>query len=297
MNRRILIVVAVIAVGWLALRPGLEPIGGRWAVGHSRLGLGQSLMRVGAHSFWQRRTISSEVQTYRFFSPDCVVYTALSSFQGEIVLAVCGDRTPVTVAPNDLKVGPNGLERVLKHDTFDTIPKLITRRIPIGRVLAEAKAAPPYDPGRVPRSGRWGQMRITYARFPVGIEDWNEAEHTTLHDAVANGHLDNVGNLLQQGLFPDLRDKDGLTPLMVAIATQSDSGLAPDIVDTLLRAGADVDAQTKSGMTALMYAKRAGATNVYQLLLSYRADTTLRNKGGQTVAEMRPVAGYDPLSR
>ena len=198
MNRRILLAVAILLLGWLALRPGLEAIGGRWAIGHSRLGLGQSLVRVGAHPFWQRTTVGSSVQTYRFFSPDCVVYTALSSFNGDMVLAVCGDRTPVTVGPNEFKIGPNGLERVLKMDTFDTIPKVITRRIPIGRILADAKAAKPYDAAGAPRSGTWGQMRITYARFPAGIESWNEAEHTTLHDAAANGHVDNVGALLQQ---------------------------------------------------------------------------------------------------
>ena len=50
-------------------------------------------------------------------------------------------------------------------------------------------------------------------------------------------------------------------------------------------------------MTALMFAKRANAMNVYQLLLDSGADPTLTNAQGETASQMSAVGGYDALSR
>ena len=289
MKTRIVLGVVGILLLYLTLRPGITPIGGGWAIGHARIGSSQSLIRIGAQSFWQRATVSRGVTAYRFFAPDCVVYLGRSSHEGKMYLAVCGDRTPIAVAEDYFSITPYGLRYILNQDTFDGIPKMIERHIPIGRILAAAKQAR--------RTGNSSRLPITYARFPDGIEAQSYGDHTALHEAVSRGMVDSVRSWLAQGVFPDLVDEKGVTPLMLTVIMQADTGLAPVLADTLLRAGADVDAQAHNGMTALMYAKRAGATKVYQLLLAWSADTTLRNARGERASEMPPVPGYNPLSR
>jgi len=298
MKARIVLGVAAILLVYLALRPGITTIGGGWAIGHARIGSSQSLIRIGAHPFWQRTTVGRGVTAYRFFKPDCVVYLGRSSppegkmyraFEGKAYLAACGDRTPIVVAEAYFSITPYGLRYILKQDTFDGIPKMIERHIPIGRILAAAKKAS--------RTGKSSLLPITYARFPDGIEARSYGDHTALHEVVSRGDVDSLSSWLAQGVFPDLLDEKGVTPLMLTVIMQADTGLAPALADTLLRAGADVDAQTNNGMTALMYAKRAGATNVYQLLLVWNADPTLRNARGERASEMPPVPGYNPLSR
>ena len=296
MKLRILLGVVVLALAWFLLRPGLDPIGGGWAISHSRIGSSQSLVRIGVPASG-RTTVSSGVTAYRFFTPDCVVYTATSSFDGHVFLAACGDRAPITVGEDFYKLTPFGLRYSLRGDTFDGIPKVTERHIPIGRILAEAKRAPAYSSSRVPRTGQWRRVPITYAHYPDGLEQLNEKNHTAVHDAVSAGDVGLLSSWLEQGVFPDLLDDAGVTPLMLTVVMQSDTGLAPVLADTLLKSGADVDAQTKTGMTALMFAKRAGATNVYNMLIEWGADTTLTNRGGQTAGKMETVPGYDPLSR
>ena len=297
MKARIVLGVVAILLLYLMLRPGITPIGGGWAIGRARIGSSQSLIRIGAHPSWQRATVGRGVTAYRFFKPDCVVYLGRSSppegkmyraFEGKAYLAACGDRAPIVVAEAYFSITPYGLRYILKQDTFDGIPKMIERHIPIGRILAAAKKA---------RTRSASILPITYARFPDGIEARSYGDHTALHEAVSRGDKDSVSSWLAQGVFPDLLDEKGVTPLMLTVIMQADTGLAPVLADTLLRAGADVDAQTNNGMTALMYAKRAGATNVYQLLLAWSADTTLRNARGERASEMPPVPGYNPLSR
>src|SRR3954469_154696 len=101
MRRNALLAAALLAVAILLFRARLEPIGGHWAVGRSRIGLGSTLVRVGGDPFFQRTTIASGLQDYRFYTPDCVVYSASGSLKGVVILAVCGDRMPVMVVANE----------------------------------------------------------------------------------------------------------------------------------------------------------------------------------------------------
>ena len=61
---------------------------------------------------------------------------------------------------------------------------------------------------------------------------------------------------------------------------------SPECVRLLLEAGADVDAQTAHGETALMYAAHTGRIKKARLLLEYGADPTLTNLQGETALRM-----------
>lgn len=103
--------------------------------------------------------------------------------------------------------------------------------------------------------------------------------------------------LVQHGGDLNARDELGWTPLMhIAVQSGVDVGIAfegpflffesenPDVallVETFLRLGADPNARTDIGDTALMLAARSLNTECVKLLLSYGADPSARNEEGE----------------
>jgi hypothetical protein len=297
MKLRFVLGVVILLVGYVVLRPSLKPIGGGWAIGQSHFGSAESLVRVRDHGLFRRTTVSTGVTKHKFFKPDCVIYLATSSYDGNMYLAVCGDRTPVAVGEKYFTITPLGLEYLLRHDTFEGYEQTTERHIPLGRILNAAKRARPFSSSNVPRAGSVKPMEITYAHYPVAWTAWNQAGHTAIHDAVSNGCEEFLGDMLEKGVWPDEPDDKGITPMMLAPIMRADDDRAHSLVYRLLNAGANVDAQSNTGMTPLMFAKRAGAMGLYNLFLEWGADTTLTNSAGQKVTQMKPVEGYDPLSR
>ncbi len=55
-----------------------------------------------------------------------------------------------------------------------------------------------------------------------------------------------------------------------------------DIVETLLKKGADINAQCNSGWTALMWASKNNNLKMVNILLDHDCDITLKNSGGHT---------------
>ena len=87
---------------------------------------------------------------------------------------------------------------------------------------------------------------------------------------------------IDQGADVNVRDKDDVTPLMVAAARW---GVNLEVIRVLLTAGADVNAQDKAGMTPLMYAasnKQPTNAEVISLLLTAGADVNHQSNDGST---------------
>jgi hypothetical protein len=96
----------------------------------------------------------------------------------------------------------------------------------------------------------------------------------SLHDAASAGAIDRVVGLLDDGVAVDMRDDFGSTALHRAVM----SGHS-DIVRLLLQRGVPVDARNVRGSTALAL---AGSVEVIQLLLDAGADPNADIGGGLT---------------
>jgi ankyrin repeat protein len=101
-------------------------------------------------------------------------------------------------------------------------------------------------------------------------------EQTPLHLAAQSGHL-HVAMQLVDKTELELEDKNGLTPLLVAIK----NGHA-DVVSMLIKAGSNLESQGGGGRTPLMWAAAGGHTDVVILLMDKGADVKTVDSDGQT---------------
>lgn len=87
--------------------------------------------------------------------------------------------------------------------------------------------------------------------------------------------------LLRKGALLNEKNKDFLTPLHIA----TDNSLF-DIMDALLRAGANVNALDGLGQTALHRCAREDNVQACRILLSYSVDTSIISLQGYTAAQL-----------
>ncbi len=96
--------------------------------------------------------------------------------------------------------------------------------------------------------------------------------------AALNGHLGIVKALRARGAEID---GTGWTPIIYAA-----TGGRDDIVRYLLSEGANVNAQSPNGMSALMMAVREAHPSTVELLLANRADINHRNEKGASALDV-----------
>ena len=109
-----------------------------------------------------------------------------------------------------------------------------------------------------------------------------------LIQAVMTGYWPMVQLLLDHGANVNAQSINGNTALMFAAQTRSE-----DIIRLLVEHGADVDNQAVDGHTALMVAASHGADFVGKLLINEGADVNLENDKGQTALMF--AAEHPPL--
>ncbi len=142
--------------------------------------------------------------------------------------------------------------------------------------------------------GHEGAVRLLLARGArqelQGKNGW-----LALHLAVKKGHAGIVEQLCAAtgaAAALALRDKDGDTPLALAV---SDGGGGERLVAALLAAdvaGVTVDAQNDNGSTALIKASEGGREAALRLLLARGARQELQNKGGMTALHLAAEKGH-----
>jgi ankyrin repeat protein len=97
---------------------------------------------------------------------------------------------------------------------------------------------------------------------------------TALHEAAAAGDAARVRLLLSLGASANTPDRDGRTPLMLAGT--------PELVTILSDAGADIDAASLTGVTALMEGAHLGDEPVVRALLARGANVEAADAKGRT---------------
>jgi len=111
----------------------------------------------------------------------------------------------------------------------------------------------------------------------VNVKEKNYSNITPLFLAVENGSAKIAETLLNFGAKANVRDENKQTPLM-----RLDDDATPELVRLLINHGAKINLTDKQGNNALMFASVNAETEVLQVLLDHRADANARNKIGRT---------------
>jgi len=102
-----------------------------------------------------------------------------------------------------------------------------------------------------------------------------------LHKLVLNGNIGAVQEILEEGVNPDARNKEGLTPLM--LTTKHDD---VNMANLLIKYGADINAVDMEGKSVLMYAIINNAKRVLGLLLQNSVKISKEEANNQQFAKI-----------
>ncbi len=151
-----------------------------------------------------------------------------------------------------------------------------------------------------------------------------EEDATAITEAVAEGDVERVNELLNDGMYADVQDMDGWTPLMWA-AQDGDveimniliqAGADPNMVDyyeetaliraiysqnieainLLISSGADLNMSDSSGWTPLMYAAANGVIEPVEALLDGGADPELKDVNNFSAFLYAKKYGYNEIA-
>jgi quinoprotein dehydrogenase-associated probable ABC transporter substrate-binding protein len=139
------------------------------------------------------------------------------------------------------------------------------------------------------------------------IEEKNKEGYTALALAIAEAKFEVAKVLLESGAHIDATaGPDALTPLMIASSQVSpgegaiflpESTRPIDLARDLIKRGADVNAQSKSGVTALMIAAARNVAPMIGLLIQAGAKADLKSVQGQTAADIADQNGAEAAAK
>lgn len=122
------------------------------------------------------------------------------------------------------------------------------------------------------------QKYLKVSADPFSYEQWLK-NNQALIDAILSNNIEAVKNLKDVDINAiNTRNPREETALITAVSR----AVRPEIVKILLQRGADVNAQDRLGMTALMMASRYGLSEIIKILLDNKADVNIRDKQRKT---------------
>lgn len=109
---------------------------------------------------------------------------------------------------------------------------------------------------------------------------------TALFEAVNQGDAATVQQLLMNGAQVNACDEAGWTPLARAVYNHEYQHGFPDVVQVLIDAGANLEATIAYAIRPLMLAAGYGETVIVESLIKAGADVLAKNEGGYTALMM-----------
>lgn len=119
----------------------------------------------------------------------------------------------------------------------------------------------------------------------VNARDLTSGE-TALHYATQRRDLTWINFLAQRGANPNIRDKNGVSPLMIATRLGFNEGVA-----ALIEAGANVDVATDTGETPLISAVLKRDTGLMRMMLEGGANPDRTDNSGRSARDYAALAG------
>ncbi len=139
----------------------------------------------------------------------------------------------------------------------------------------------------------WGAKEIALQSIQ-NRDDVNKASlsgETPLLHAAAQGEREIVDLLLGHGANPNIHaNQERWTPL-----TRAANKNALEICQSLISHGADINAQTRSGRTALHNASQQGDFEMVKLLVNAGADVMIKTNNGRTAEDIAALEGYNDI--
>ena len=236
----------------------------------------------------------------------------------------------VTTSVINPKTGNTPLHEAVRMNRHECVTELMDEQLleqennegqtPLSLALKEKNrfvlyAFSPFLPSVLLKSVELNQPEKVAAILDAGISP-NEQDETSgeypLHLAARKGYNDIVTLLLEKQAYPDLiSDNKKLTPVEEALNQQHHSTVmllldkgesdawfsaarnnVEGLIDRLINAGVSVNRVDSAGETALHKAAKYGSLDAVRLLLSKRADKSLKNRNNKTACQLARSAGY-----
>lgn len=136
----------------------------------------------------------------------------------------------------------------------------------------------------------------------VNIDCFDSCGETALLYASQYGHLSIVNFLVKAGANIEIKSRaSGLTPLILAasdLASAKRNKFEQNVIKViyfLIEAGADLNAASDDGWTALIGAVNAGSIEAVRVLLTAGADVNIKNEQGDTALSIARESDNDEI--
>lgn len=264
--------------------PPLERLGRDWYVDAVPPGT------PAPHLYWvrngQRVLVDRHISSV-LLAGSCVFYQTTRPGHTHVVYAISPGKAPVAVAESDTfrpwRLSWDGIRR-FEMPTTDAngVTSIAMDFVENYEMCLLAYNQPEFrDDWTKTEILDFTRAKTIHAVLDVGGAD--TVGNSTLSDQVRKRHPEEVGELLRAGADVNAANRSGITPLMTAIAFDAES---TKILERLLDAGAMVNARDAGGQTPLMHAAHFGRRAAAEILLARGADPTIRDELGRTAAAM-----------
>ena len=144
------------------------------------------------------------------------------------------------------------------------------------------------------RDGHEGIVELLSSQQEANLESGDSLAHTPLCVAVANGHLRIFARLLRRGANPHAKDKNGMIPLHIA-AKRGNTDAVKSLLKTLGGGRGNINELDNAGNTPLLYAAATGKKDLVEALVRAGADLKARNRKGETSLSVAKKLGHASL--